>query len=242
MSDRKEPLASASRRKRERKKKHALKATKKLFEHLSKHLMDRRNKLNNEHLWILMSILPPEPPTPPKLEEADLVKTLDWMIAPVEHCLGCYTTKCKFRPWLTRLIYKDDNFFQQYWFLGMYKNQLMTRHCPEWADKEPIVQGTLLLWTSAAGPNIQLAQSCWESPSTIGSKATWDSQSHENPRFGLEKILFQSSNAKSSSSDDTSWNNLPSAPMLCNYNNRPTWICGRSCGYSREEETEEEHN
>eukprot|EP00536_Pseudo-nitzschia_multiseries_P017881 jgi/Psemu1/53005/gm1.53005_g len=39
-----------TRRKRERKKTHATKATKKLFEPLSKHVVDRSNKLNKGHL------------------------------------------------------------------------------------------------------------------------------------------------------------------------------------------------
>eukprot|EP00536_Pseudo-nitzschia_multiseries_P007604 jgi/Psemu1/18326/gm1.18326_g len=91
------------------------------------------------------------------------------------------------------------------------------------------VRDTEDMEASASGPDIQLAQS-WESPSTISSKATWDSQSHENPCFaksqeeespppppkGLEKILFQQSDAKTQSSDDTSWNS-----PLVNANSSP---------------------
>eukprot|EP00536_Pseudo-nitzschia_multiseries_P019465 jgi/Psemu1/60830/gm1.60830_g len=94
--------------------------------------------------------------------------------------------------------------------------QLMTNHCPEWVDDEPtcatnfasmefpiFARGTEDMEASAAGPDIQLAQS-WESPSTINSKATWDSQSHKHPRLAknhppkglVEKILFQQPDAK----------------------------------------------
>eukprot|EP00536_Pseudo-nitzschia_multiseries_P014795 jgi/Psemu1/40168/gm1.40168_g len=215
-SNGKDPLAFAIRRKRERKKRHALKVTKKLFKSLSKHMADRSNKLNNKgHLCLkwysaikaqrvqhLVKQIDPEPPTPPKLEEADLMKTLDWMIAP-----------CKFWPWIHWAYgmsmqgeftachkrpskYKDnDNFFQQDWFLGMY-NQFMTRHCPEWVDEEPtcarnfaaamefpIFAGDIKkVEESALSPSVPLGQP-WESPSTIDSKATWDRQSHENPCF-----------------------------------------------------------
>eukprot|EP00536_Pseudo-nitzschia_multiseries_P008882 jgi/Psemu1/21714/gm1.21714_g len=173
----------------------------------------------------------PSHPTPEKIEEADLLNTLDWLVAPVHHCLGCYNTKCKFRPWIHRAYnmskegeftaqhklppkYKGDNHFKQNWFMGIYM-QLMTNHCPQWVDNEPtcatnfasmefpiFARDTEDMVASAAGPDIQLAQS-WESPaSTVNSKNTWDSQSHKHPRFakshppkGLEKISFQQSDA-----------------------------------------------
>eukprot|EP00536_Pseudo-nitzschia_multiseries_P018120 jgi/Psemu1/54206/gm1.54206_g len=117
--------------------------------------------------------------------------------------------------------YKDDNHFKQDWFMGIYM-QLMTNHCPEWVDKEPTCatnfasmeipifsRDTEDMEASAAGPDIQLAQS-WESPSDINSKATWDNQSHEHPRFakshppeGLEKILFHQSDAKTTQESST---------------------------------------
>eukprot|EP00536_Pseudo-nitzschia_multiseries_P010990 jgi/Psemu1/27558/gm1.27558_g len=142
---------------------------------------------------------PPSSPTPEKIEEADLLNTLDWLVAP----------------------YKDDNHFKQDWFMGIYM-QLMTNHCPEWVDNVPtcatnfasmefpiFARDTEDMEASAAGPDIQLAQS-WESPSTINSKATWDSQSQEHPRFakihpnkGLEKILFQQSDAKTTQESST---------------------------------------
>eukprot|EP00536_Pseudo-nitzschia_multiseries_P013520 jgi/Psemu1/35416/gm1.35416_g len=65
-----------------------------------------------------------QPPTPPKIEEADLIKTLDWS--------GIFTVHHKLPP-----KYKDDNYFHQDWFLGICK-QLISHHCPEWADEKPI--------------------------------------------------------------------------------------------------------
>eukprot|EP00536_Pseudo-nitzschia_multiseries_P016989 jgi/Psemu1/48829/gm1.48829_g len=177
---------------------------------------------------------PSSHPTPEKIGEADLLNTLDWLVAPVHHCLGCYNTKCKFRLWIHRaynmskegeftaqhklcLKYKGDNLFKQDWFMGIYM-QLMINDCPEWVDGEPTCATNFAsmelpifardiegMEASAAGPDIQLAQS-WESPSAINSKATWNKQSH-----GLEKILFQQSDAKTqeSSDADTSWNSPP---------------------------------
>eukprot|EP00536_Pseudo-nitzschia_multiseries_P017859 jgi/Psemu1/52924/gm1.52924_g len=89
---------------------------------------------------------------------------------------------------------KDDNHFKQDWFMGIYM-QLMTYHCPQWVDDEPtcamhfasmelpiFARDTEDMEASAAGPDIKLAQS-WESPCTINSKATWDSQSNEHPQL-----------------------------------------------------------
>eukprot|EP00536_Pseudo-nitzschia_multiseries_P006364 jgi/Psemu1/15073/gm1.15073_g len=137
-----------------------------------------------------------------KIEEADLLNTLDWLVAPVNHCLGCYNTKCKIRPWIHCFYnmskegeftaqhklppkYKDDNHFKQDWFMGIYMQLVMNIHCPEWVDNKPtcatnfafmefpiFARDTEDMEASAVGPDIQLAQS-WESPSTINSKATW---------------------------------------------------------------------
>eukprot|EP00536_Pseudo-nitzschia_multiseries_P014969 jgi/Psemu1/40744/gm1.40744_g len=148
-----------------------------------------------------------------KIENADLLNTLDWLVAP-----GEFAAQHKLPP-----KYKDDNHFKQDWFMGIYM-QLMTNHCPEWVDDKPtcatnfasmefpiFARDTEDMETSAAGPDIELAQS-WESPSTINSKATWDSQSHEHPRFarshppkGLEKILFQQSDAKTTQEESSTW-------------------------------------
>eukprot|EP00536_Pseudo-nitzschia_multiseries_P008186 jgi/Psemu1/19795/gm1.19795_g len=168
-----DPLAFAIRRKRERRKKLATKATKKLFPSLSKGMVTRSNKLNKGQLCLKWHSAT-KAQRAQHLREADLLNTLDWLlVAPVHHCLGCHNTKCKFQPWI--------------------------RHA-------------------------------YNIPSTINSKATWDSQSHKHPRFakkrppkGLEKILFQQSDAKTTqesstwadgkmqeeSSDNTSWNSPP---------------------------------
>eukprot|EP00536_Pseudo-nitzschia_multiseries_P007389 jgi/Psemu1/17877/gm1.17877_g len=117
--------------------------------------------------------------------------------------------------------YKDDNHFKQDWFMGIYM-QLMPNHYPEWVGKEPtcatdftsmefpiLARDTENMKASAEGPDIQLAQS-WESTSTINNKATCDSQSHKHPWFakshppkGLEKILFQQSDAKTTQESST---------------------------------------
>eukprot|EP00536_Pseudo-nitzschia_multiseries_P011887 jgi/Psemu1/30408/gm1.30408_g len=179
-------------------------------------MVKRSNKLNKGHVCLkwhsatkaqsaqeLVKRINPGYPTPEKLGEADLLNTLDWLVAP----------------------YQDDKHFKQDWFMGIYM-QLMMNHCPEWVDGEP----TKDMEASAAGPDIQLAQS-WDNPSTINSKATWDSQSHEHPQFAksqeesprppkdLEKIFFQQSDGKmmqelstwadaktQESSNNTSWN------------------------------------
>eukprot|EP00536_Pseudo-nitzschia_multiseries_P002437 jgi/Psemu1/5544/gm1.5544_g len=132
---------------------------------------------------------------------------------------GEFTAQHKLPP-----TYKDDNHFKQDWFMVIYM-QLMINHCPEWVNNKPtcatnfasmefpiFARGTEGMEASAAGPDIQLAQS-WESPRTINSnKATWDSsQSHKPPRFtkshrppkGLEKILFQQSDAKTTQESST---------------------------------------
>eukprot|EP00536_Pseudo-nitzschia_multiseries_P017213 jgi/Psemu1/49854/gm1.49854_g len=189
------PLAFVIRRKRERRKKPAMEATKKLFPSLSKGMVVRSNNLKKGHICLkatkarsAQELVKQIDPGYEKIEEADLFNTLDWLVAPVHRCLGCYNTN---------------------WFMGIYM-QLMANHCPEWADVEPTCATNFAFMefpifardtedmdeVSAAGPDIQLAQS-WESPSTINSKATWDSQSHEHLRFAnshppkdLEKILL----------------------------------------------------
>eukprot|EP00536_Pseudo-nitzschia_multiseries_P016481 jgi/Psemu1/46348/gm1.46348_g len=83
------------------------------------------------------------------------------------------------------------------WFMGIYM-QLMTNHCPEWVGNEPTY-----MEASAAGPDIQLAQS-WESPITINSKATWDSQSHKHPRFADANTWADAKTQESS--NNMSWN------------------------------------
>eukprot|EP00536_Pseudo-nitzschia_multiseries_P014907 jgi/Psemu1/40519/gm1.40519_g len=169
-----DPLAFAVQRKRERRKKLAMKAMKKLFPSLSKDMVTRSNTLNKGHLclkwhsatkvqraqhrvksinpgygWKIEVVRDPTAkppalsPTPEKIGEADLLNTLDWLVAP-----------------------------------------LMTNHCLQWVDDEPtcamnfasmefpiFARDTEDMEASAAGPDIQLAQS-WESPSTINSKAT----------------------------------------------------------------------
>eukprot|EP00536_Pseudo-nitzschia_multiseries_P001957 jgi/Psemu1/4601/gm1.4601_g len=92
-------------------------------------------------------------PSPEKIEEADLLNTLDWLVDPVHHCLGRYNTKCKFRLWIHRVYnmskeggftaqhklppkYKNNNHFKQDCFMEIYM-QLMTNHCPEWVDDKP---------------------------------------------------------------------------------------------------------
>eukprot|EP00536_Pseudo-nitzschia_multiseries_P017785 jgi/Psemu1/52549/gm1.52549_g len=214
----------------------ATKATKKPFPSLSKGMVMRSNKLNKVHIclkWHLATKTrsaqelvkridpgygwkievmrdpttnpPPSPPTPEKIGEADLLNTLDWLVAPLHP------------------KYKDDNHFKQDWFMGIYM-QLMTNHCPEWVDNKPTCARNFASMkfpifardiedteASVAGPDIQLAQS-WESPSTINSKATWDSESHEHTRFakshppkGLKKILFQQSDAKTTTHESSTW-------------------------------------
>eukprot|EP00536_Pseudo-nitzschia_multiseries_P013995 jgi/Psemu1/37178/gm1.37178_g len=143
-------------------------ATKKLFPSLSKGMVMRSNKLDKGHICLKWhsatkvrsaqelgsdSKSTPIPFIPKKIEEADLLNTLGWLVAPVHHCLGCYNTKCKFRLWIHRAYnmskereftaqhklppkYKDDNCFKQDWFMGIYM-QLLTNHCPEWVDVEP---------------------------------------------------------------------------------------------------------
>eukprot|EP00536_Pseudo-nitzschia_multiseries_P011110 jgi/Psemu1/27914/gm1.27914_g len=214
-----DPLAFVIQRKRERRKKLAMKATKQLFPSLSKGMVTRSNKLNKGHLclkwhsatkaqraqhlvksmdpgygWKIEVVRDPTakppalPPTPEKIGEADLLNTLDWLVTPLPP------------------KYQNDNHFKQDWFMGIYM-QLMTNHCPEWF---PIfARDTEDMEASVAGPDIQLAQS-WESKSTINSKATWDSQSHKylhfaksHPPKGLEKILFQQSDAKTTQESST---------------------------------------
>eukprot|EP00536_Pseudo-nitzschia_multiseries_P007603 jgi/Psemu1/18325/gm1.18325_g len=51
----------------------------------------------------------PITPIPEKIEEADLLNTLDWLVAPLPP------------------KYKDDNHFKQDWFMGIYM-QLMANH------------------------------------------------------------------------------------------------------------------
>eukprot|EP00536_Pseudo-nitzschia_multiseries_P011328 jgi/Psemu1/28554/gm1.28554_g len=186
-----DPLAFAIQRKRERIKKLPTKATKKLFPSLSKgmHLV---KIIDPGYGWKIevgrdSTAKPPAlPPTPEKIEKADLLNTFDWLAAPLPP------------------KYKDDNHFKQDWFMGIYMYQLpMTNHCPEWVGDEPtcatnfasmefpiFARDTEDMEASAAGPDIELAQT-WENPSTINSKATWDSQSHEHPHFAKsqEKIL-----------------------------------------------------
>eukprot|EP00536_Pseudo-nitzschia_multiseries_P014262 jgi/Psemu1/38087/gm1.38087_g len=83
---------------------------------------------------------------------------------------GEFTAQQKLPP-----KYKDDNHFKQDWFMGIYM-QLMTNHCPEWANGKPTCAMNFVsmefpifardiedMEASAAGPDIQLAQS-WESP------------------------------------------------------------------------------
>eukprot|EP00536_Pseudo-nitzschia_multiseries_P002133 jgi/Psemu1/4954/gm1.4954_g len=197
-------LVFAIQRKREQRKKLATKAPKKLFPSLSKGMVRRSNKLNKGHLclkwhsvtkaqraqhlvnpgygWKIEVVRDPTanppalPPIPEKIEEADLLNTLNWLVTPLP------------------LKYKDNNHFKQDWFMVIYMH-LMTNHCPKWIDNEPtcatnfafmdefpiFARDTEDTEASAVGPDIQLAQS-WESPSTstINSKATWDSQSHNN--------------------------------------------------------------
>eukprot|EP00536_Pseudo-nitzschia_multiseries_P015343 jgi/Psemu1/42144/gm1.42144_g len=104
-------LAFAIRRKRERRKKLATEATKKLFPSLSKGMETRSNKLNKGNFCLNWhsatkaqraqhlgsnSKTTGITPAPEKIEETDLINTLDWLVIPVHHCLGCYNTKCKF--------------------------------------------------------------------------------------------------------------------------------------------------
>eukprot|EP00536_Pseudo-nitzschia_multiseries_P009688 jgi/Psemu1/24005/gm1.24005_g len=127
---------------------------------------------------------------------------------------GEFTAQHKLPP-----KYKDDNHFKQDWFMGIYMQRMMN-HCPEWVADKPtcatnfasmefpiFARDTEDMEASAVGLDIQLAQS-WESPSTINTKATWDSQTKKKvPPKGLEKILFQQSDAKTQESPDadTSW-------------------------------------
>eukprot|EP00536_Pseudo-nitzschia_multiseries_P010576 jgi/Psemu1/26385/gm1.26385_g len=128
------PLAFVIQRKRERRKKLAIKAMKKLFPSLYKGIVTRSNKLNKGYLclkWhsatkarraqhLVKSVdpgyrwkievardptaKPPAlPPTPDKIEEADLLNTLDWLVAP-----GEFKAQHKLPP-----TYKDDNHFKQ---------------------------------------------------------------------------------------------------------------------------------
>eukprot|EP00536_Pseudo-nitzschia_multiseries_P008279 jgi/Psemu1/20123/gm1.20123_g len=112
-----DPLAFAIQRKREQRMKLVMKARKKLFRSLSKGMMQRA-----QHLIEVVrdpTAKPPAlPPTPEKIEEADLLNTLDWLVDPLSP------------------KYKDDNHFKQDWFMGIYM-QLMTNHCPEWVDNKP---------------------------------------------------------------------------------------------------------
>eukprot|EP00536_Pseudo-nitzschia_multiseries_P010511 jgi/Psemu1/26174/gm1.26174_g len=124
--------------------------------------------------------------------------------------------------------YKDDNHFEQNWFMGIYM-QLMTDHCPEWVDDVPtcatnfasmefpmFARDTEDMEASAAGPDIQLAQS-WESPSTINSKTTWDSQSHEHPhaKTTQESSTWADGKRQEESSNNTSWNSPPFDATAC---------------------------
>eukprot|EP00536_Pseudo-nitzschia_multiseries_P004280 jgi/Psemu1/9630/gm1.9630_g len=185
-------------------KKLAMKATKKLFPSLSKGMVARSNKLNKGHLCLkwhsatkaqrTQHLVKRIDPGYEKIEEADLLNTLDWLVAP-----GEFAAQHKLPP-----KYKDDNHFKQDWFMGIYM-QLMTNHCPEWVDNEPtcatnlasmefpiFARDTKDMEASAAGPDIELAQS-WESPT----------RSH--PLKGLDNILFQQSDAKTTQEESSTW-------------------------------------
>eukprot|EP00536_Pseudo-nitzschia_multiseries_P016079 jgi/Psemu1/44841/gm1.44841_g len=200
-SNGKDPFVFALHKKQMRKQKSAHKTSKRLFDRIAK-------ESQKDQSW--RASPPPMPTTPEKIEEAYLLKKLDWMVPSIHHCLGCYDRKCKFCPWVHqaynlskarentaqhKLPSKDqnDNNFKQDWFMGI-DNQLMIWHCLEWAEEEPTCARSFAsmeyplfardikdMEASTADPDIQLAQS-WESP-TIDSKATWDSQSHKHPRF-----------------------------------------------------------
>eukprot|EP00536_Pseudo-nitzschia_multiseries_P001328 jgi/Psemu1/3080/gm1.3080_g len=142
-----DPLAFAIQRKRERRKKLATKANKETG-HLCLKWHSATKAQRAQHLIEVVSDPPANPltlpPTPEKIEEADLLNTLDWLVAPVHHCLGCYNTKCKFRPWIHRAYNMSK------------EGEFTAQHKLPPKDTEDME-------ASAAGPDIQLAQP-WESP------------------------------------------------------------------------------
>eukprot|EP00536_Pseudo-nitzschia_multiseries_P007388 jgi/Psemu1/17876/gm1.17876_g len=101
-----DPLAFAIQRKREQRKKLVTKATKKMFPSLSKGMVTISNKVNKGHLCLkwhsatkaqrAQELVKRIDAGYEKIEEADLLNTLDWLVAPVHDCLGCYNTKCNF--------------------------------------------------------------------------------------------------------------------------------------------------
>eukprot|EP00536_Pseudo-nitzschia_multiseries_P006642 jgi/Psemu1/15798/gm1.15798_g len=126
-------------------------------------MVTRSNKLNKGHLCLkwhsatkarsAQELVKQIDPGYEEIEKADLLNTLDWLVAPVHHCLGYYNTKSKFRPWIHHAYnmskegeftaqhtlppkYKGDNHFNQDWCMGIYM-QLVTNHCPEWVDDVP---------------------------------------------------------------------------------------------------------
>eukprot|EP00536_Pseudo-nitzschia_multiseries_P004976 jgi/Psemu1/11412/gm1.11412_g len=193
-------------------------ATKKLFPSLSKVMVTRSNKLNKGYLCLkwhsATKAQRAQHLVKKKIEEVDLLNTLDWLVAPVHHCLGCYNTNTRMTTTSVRIG-----------FMGIYM-QLITNHCPEWVDNNPTCAANFAsmefpifagdtedMEASAAGPDIQLAQS-WEIPNNQSHKLPCFAKSQEEslPPKGLEKILFQQSDAKMQESldaADASWNSPP---------------------------------
>eukprot|EP00536_Pseudo-nitzschia_multiseries_P001843 jgi/Psemu1/4250/gm1.4250_g len=177
-----DPLAFVIQRKRARRKKLATKATKKMLPSLFKVMVKRSNKLNKTHIclkwhlttkaqsvqelvkqidpgydWKIEAARDPTANPPPSPPTPEIIEEAD--LLNILDWLAYNISKereCKAQHKLPPNC-KDNNHFKQDW------------------DTEDME-------ASAAGPDIQLAQS-WKNPSTISSKATWDSQSHEHPRF-----------------------------------------------------------